>query len=376
MNTHQLKKRYQKSHDEIVEMIQLHLGELTDHARYEKGVWYLDKKAVEIMDSVMGYKTYIPKENFGEEEKAQELEAAKEVSNEVAETETAEVSAVDKEPENVPEEPLPDDELTLLKKKLANTEQELANLQEKFTEIQNGREAMNSSFIKKHQLRAETAEKELKKVQKRFQEDMAHKDERIKELEVRIENMQEKLVANHDELEQRQKEINDLTRQIESIKEDAAARCSKAELRVLDSKRSEDKLYQELHVTENKVNTLSQRLETANEDRSEALKQMAEMKAEFVSVKAKLIEITAGLGDYLTAIETISDVGIIKEETIELPAPKGNEPPEAQPIIEKTVDNKLHDQRQELLDQLRHEQAERESPGFLRQFFSKAASLF
>ena len=60
MNTHQLKKRYQKSHAEIVDMIQLHLNELTDHARYDKGVWHLDNKAVEIMDNIMND---LPQEN-------------------------------------------------------------------------------------------------------------------------------------------------------------------------------------------------------------------------------------------------------------------------------------------------------------------------
>ena len=66
----------------------------------------------------------------------------------------------------------------------------------------------------------------------------------------------------------------------------------------------------------------------------------------------------------------------IKEETVELPAPNENEPPVVPQITEKIVDSKLQDHRQELLDQLRQEQTERESPGFLRQFFSKAASLF
>lgn len=380
MNTHHLKKRYQKSHEEIVKTIQLHLGELADHARYEKGTWHLDDEAVALMDSYMKPSAETPPGKSSEE--VCEAEEPPETTIEASEVEVV-VSANDEnENENTAEA-----EIAALKQKLKDTEQkaadyanELAVLQEKFLRWQNGKDAMNSSFIKKHQIRAETAEKELKKMQQRFQDDIARKDERIKELESRIDDMQEKLVANHNEIEERQREINALTRKIDDIKEDAAARCSKAELRVLESKRSEDKLYQELHVTENKLNTLTQRLETANEDRSEALRQMAQMKAEFISVKSKLIEITAGLGDYLTTVETITDTKIIAEETVALPESAtgdaaNNETPPALPENATSL-SAIQEHRQELLNQLKKEQEEKETLGFWRQLLSKAASVF
>lgn len=369
MNTQQLKKRYKRSQEEIAGIIQEHLSEWKDHARFDEGEWHLDEEAVHCMDELLGCTNGSPKAE-------PEPQSADRTPREVSVNEEKEAPA---------------DEASLLHAKLEEAERraenyaaELSALQERFLQIQNGREAMNSSFIKKHQIRAETAEKELKKVQLRSQEDMRRKDERIKELEDRIEDMQGKLIESHSEIEQKQGQINQLSRQIEDIKEEASNRCSKAELRVLESKRSEDKLYKELHDTEAKVSELGQRLSVANDDRSEALRKMAEMKAEFTGIKSKLISITAGLGDYLTELETIPDAGIIKEEGAPaVDAQTAGELPETQLLPSKNeampISPAIQDQRQELLDQLKKEQeAARKEPssGVFRQLLQKAAGFF
>ena len=306
MNTKDLSMRYKKTPQEIENVLQNHIGELKNHIRYENEMWTVNPNSLEKLDELFGYADEKSDRKKSEHKKTEEKILQKKpraIGNEQSGN-------------NPPPEKEPSLEEKLQKEKeRANTlADELSQLQDKFIELQNGQEAMNSSFIKKQQIRAEAAEHELEKFKQRSREDTKYKDEQIKNLQNRIKEMQDKLVESHNQNNEKQEEINKLSRQIEEIKEDSAQRCSKAELKVIESKRSEEKLYGDLHETELKLQEMSHKVNIASEERNEAIRNMSEMKSEFIGVKSKLIEITAGLSDYLTEIETISDSRILNEE--------------------------------------------------------------
>lgn len=295
MNTKDLSVRYKKSSEEIEEFLQSHIGELKNCIRYENEMWFIEPNEIYKLDKLIGYvegKNNLPM-------------SKKKMSHK-------------KSGENVV--PSSQDKLTL-EEQLQNAEErvskykeELSELQDRFIELQNGQEAMNSSFIKKQQIRAEAAEHELHKFKEKTTEESKYKDEQIKILQDRIKEMQDKLVESHNQNNEKQEEINKLSRLIEEVKEDAASRCSKAELKVIESKRSEEKLYADLHETELKLQEMNRKVKIASDERTEAIRNMSAMKSEFIEVKSKLIAITAGLSDYLTEVETIPDSLIVNEE--------------------------------------------------------------
>ncbi|MBR3621917.1 MAG: hypothetical protein IKN43_01015 [Selenomonadaceae bacterium] len=303
MNTKDLSMRYKKSPQEIENLLQENIGELKDFIHYERKMWIVNPDSLHKLDKLFGY--------AGEAKDKKKLENRSQIPKE-----SKKEMLVEKFENEVSDERLLElqKELQEEKERANKYADELARLQDKFIELQNGQEAMNSSFIKKQQIRAEAAEHELEKIRQRSKDDAKYKDGQIKSLQDRIKEMQDKLIESHSQNNEKQNEINRLSRQIEEVKEDSAKRCSKAELKVIESKRSEEKLYADLHETEMKLQEMSHQVNIANEERSEALRNMSAMRSEFIGVKSKLIEITAGLSSYLTDVEVIADSRIIKDE--------------------------------------------------------------
>lgn len=312
MNTKDLSMRYEIAPQEIETVLQNNIGEV-------------NSDSLEKLDEIFGY---VEKKKTGNRKSSE-----KAISKKLKKTklEKPESNPIHEKETNLEEK------LKVAEERANSLADELSQLQDKFIELQNGQEAMNSSFIKKQQIRAEAAEHELEKFTQRANEDAKYKDEQIKNFQERIKEMQDKLIESHNQNNEKQDEINKLSRKIEEIKEDAAQRCSKAELKVIESKRSEEKLYADLHETELKLQEMSHKVNVASEERSEAIRNMSEMKSEFIGVKSKLIEITAGLSDYLTDIETISDSRIIKEEN-QNESEKNNETAE---LVEDKTNTKL-----------------------------------
>lgn len=361
MNIYKLKKRYRKSNEEIAQALSQNLDKLGCYAKFQYGAWEVDEKGLPLLDQLFGY--HVPKATSEPAKPLVEEEASASVVQQLKE------------------------ELEDAQSMVQQYETELNTLQEKFISMQNGSGAMNSSLIRKHQLRAEAAEAQLVKVQKDFAEKERLKSERISELETRIEEMQGKLVENHDEMERKQKELFEANEKIEALKKESTERCSQAELRVLNSKKSEDKLYKDLHANEVCISELNQKLANANNDRTEAMRQMNDMRTQMTDLKSQLISMVSHLNNYLTDAETIQDAAgktvepqdpaslEASAEEVDAKADTAVEAKQPERLLpETTIDN----ERNELMEKLRKEQAkEKEEPpqGFFHKIF-KAAGIF
>ena len=407
MNIYKLKKRYHKSDAEMSSILSSNLEKLGSYAKFQYGAWEVDERGLSILDDIMGYKEPPP---------ALKSTPRREEKHPAQEKSVAAVSKKEAKQDSPKEKSDAEDEKDARIKQLMEQVEEARNyarqysneldaLQEKFISVQNGSDALNSSLIRKHQLRAEAAEDQLAKLQKDFSEKNRLKIERIKELEGRIEEMQSKLVENHDELEKRQQELFEANEKIEALKKDSTERCSQAELKVLNSKKNEDKLYRDLHKNEERISELNQKLIIATNERMDAMQQMSSMRGQITELKSQLIAIVANLNEYLTDKETIPDAA---GKTVEPPkeqvsAPQTEEilhlspqssvavPPETAvaslieekaPAVEKPApDITLSLQQNELMEKLRREQqeekAKQEEPqGFFSKIFGKAAGFF
>jgi len=193
MNTEELSARYKISTTEVEDFIKKNIDELKNYIHYENGTWTIDSDSLYVLDKLIGFPT----------DKSAKKKTNKKSEHKIF-TQVQEVKSIEeKETDNKIENPPPSKEDDL-RQKLAKTEEraekcdeELAILQDKFIQLQNGQEAMNSSFIKKHQIRAEAAERELEKFKQKAKEDARYKEEKIKALQMRIQEMQDKLVENH-----------------------------------------------------------------------------------------------------------------------------------------------------------------------------------
>ena len=206
MNICKLRKRYRKSDKEITRILTNNLERMGSYAKFQYGTWEIDEKGLSILDDIMGYKEPSHTQNAPATQKQKALAKAQEPPAKVQEPAaeqkkdvpskketTADVKPEAQQPQKEPAAPVvPElmqqvEEARNFARKYAA---ELNNLQEKFISVQNGSDALNSSLIRKHQLRAEAAEQQLSKLQKDFTEKNRLKLERIKELEGRIEEMQ------------------------------------------------------------------------------------------------------------------------------------------------------------------------------------------
>lgn len=422
MNIYKLKKRYRKSDAEISRALSEHLEKLGSYASFQYGAWEMDEKGLPILDDIMGYKELSRAQEETTPQNSREAQEPSDAQQKNVPAQTAAAEKVEAKQSITPEEPMPTDseqnledakdarikELTGQVEEARNVARQYANelntLQEKFISVQNGSDALNSSLIRKHQLRAEAAEAQLTKLQKDFSEKNRLKLERIKELEGRIEEMQTKLIENHDELERRQKELFDANEKLEALKKDSTERCSQAELKVLNSKKNEDKLYRDLHKSDERISELNQKVVAANNERLDALQRMSSMRGQITDLKSQLITIVANLNEYLTDNETIPDAAgkTVKPPKEQVSSTEDEIPhlaPPTPPIVaaDDTVkdtilvetppaaaekpapDITLSLQQNELLEKLRKEQQEEtkeETKGFFSKIFGKAAGFF
>ena len=453
MNIYKLRKRYRKSDKEITRILTNNLERMGSYAKFQYGAWEIDEKGLSILDDIMGYKEPSHTQNAPATQKQKALAKAQEPPAKVQEPAaeqkkdvpskketTADVKPEAQQPQKEPAAPvvpdvsaeqkakkaIEDEKDARIKELMQQVEEarnfarkyaaELDNLQEKFISVQNGSDALNSSLIRKHQLRAEVAEQQLSKLQKDSTEKNRLKLERIKELEGRIEEMQSKLVENHDELEKRQQELFEANEKLETLKKESTERCSQAELKVLNSKKNEDKLYRDLHKSEERISELNQKVIVAGNERTDALRQMSAMRGQITDLKSQLIAIVAHLNEYLTDKETIPDaagktVEPPKEQQVTAttaeaalpPHPAPAVQPEPQPTVVKAEEPPIASlleepapaatekptspeitlslQQNELMERLRKEQqkekAEQEEPkGFFSKIFGKAAGFF
>ena len=171
MNTKDLSMRYKKSPQEIENLLQENIGELKDFIHYERKMWIVNPDSLHKLDKLFGY--------AGEAKDKKKLENRSQIPKE-----SKKEMLVEKFENEVSDEKLLElqKELQEEKERANKYADELARLQDKFIELQNGQEAMNSSFIKKQQIRAEAAEHELEKIRQRSKDDAKYKDGQIKSL--------------------------------------------------------------------------------------------------------------------------------------------------------------------------------------------------
>ena len=363
MNIYKLKQRYQKPENEINETLSHNLDKLGSYASFQFGTWEVDERGLSILDKLMGYV----------EPQAQPQEAEHPSSNDSSQKMIQQLQQ----------------QLAEAQHTAKQYAEDLDALQEKFISVQNGSAAMNSSLIRKHQLRADAAEAQLAKLRDDFSEKSKLKDERIEELEGRIEEIQAKLIENHDEIEKQRQEIFTANETIESLKKESSERCAKAELKVINSKKNEDKLYRDIHKNEVRISELTQKLTTANNDRADALKQMADMRGHVTELKSQLIAMVSNLDEFQTTTEVIPDAAgktvgdenelieskavgePVTDQVAETQSPKLEQPPHLLP------ETGINTERNELFEKLRKEQEGKEEPhGFFHKIFGKAAGFF
>ena len=70
---------------------------------------------------------------------------------------------------------------------------------------------------------------------------------------------------------------------------------------MLNGKKNEDKLYRDLHKSEERISELNQKIVVATNERMDALQQMSSMRGQITDLKSQLIAIVANLNEYLTA---------------------------------------------------------------------------
>lgn len=216
------------------------------------------------------------------------------------------------------------------------------DLQSRFLSIQDGREAINSGLVRKYQSMAEEASKELEQVKRRLDTVMAERDKQNAATQKRIEELHQQL-SERNNLEKAKLE---------------------ADFHLVEAKKMQEKLYDELHQQQQSYDNLNDRLGNVQFEKEHADKRISLM---LLQIK-QAIDIVKSAESQLSALLSESDAKSLDakaaaEATAKHPAPAPAAPapkkPEVRPIPAAEM----------------HEAIEKENPEEKRTWFKKVASF-
>lgn len=350
MQVKELRLRYRLSSDqEVIQAIKENLEVLNqkgNHARFSNGRWTVDEEGVKFLDTVF---TYLGEEKADAEPAADTAQAAKE--NQALHQQ---MKAMQKE-------------LQEAREAARNYASDFQEIQNKYLAMQEGQAETNTAMVRKAKARADQAEKELERLNDRYNSLEASSAQRIDELKAKVNELMDKLAQSNSVMEQR----------------------VKAEFDLLQSKKAEDKLYEQLQEGEKKAGELTAKLQQAKEGQQRTLRSIDELKSDMQEWAALCLKIERQMNARLAALnaseeEATQDAmnassATMKPKAVKAPARpalKAAEPPKkAIPVAPVPAPKPQAEARKDLMETIRAEQEEREESS-KRGFWHRVASFF
>lgn len=352
MQVKELRLRYRLSSDqEVIQAIKENLEVLNqkgNHARFADGRWTVDDEAVKFLDTVF---TYLGDEKT--EKTAGSTDAEKTVKENAALHQ--QMKAMQKE-------------LKEAREAARNYAADFQEIQNKYLAMQEGQTETNTAMVRKAKARADQAEKELSRLNDRYASLEATSAQRIDELKAKVNELMDKLAQSNSVMEQR----------------------VKAEFDLLQSKKAEDKLYEQLQEGEKKTSELTAKLQQAKEGHQATLQSIDALKSDMQEWAALCQKLERQMTSRLQSLNTSEDAGETdarKPARIEAPAPIKAVKAEPRPALKEKPKKKALPAakpaeptatiaaRKDLMETIRAEQEEREESS-KRGFWHRVASFF
>ena len=250
------KKEFENTLKENLEL----LNEDGEHVKLVSHEWKVDEAARNTLDTLLDFKTVA------------------ETQDELAEKASEDGRTIQR---------LQEENLALSKKLDSLTsaynklKAESDDLQSRFLSIQDGREAINSGLVRKYQSMAEEASKELEQVKRRLDTVMAERDKQNAATQKRIEELHQQL-SERNNLEKAKLE---------------------ADFHLVEAKKMQEKLYDELHQQQQSYDSLNDRLGNVQFEKEHADKRISLM---LLQIK-QAIDIVKSAESQLSALLSESD---------------------------------------------------------------------
>lgn len=350
-----LRRRYHLDSDqEIIRAIKENLESINqkgNHAYFSNGSWMIDEEAVKYLDTVFSYI---------EDDERETSKGDNERNKETAQENTRlqqKIEAMQKE-------------LAEARETARNYAEDFQEIQNKYLAMQEGQTETNTAMIRKAKARADQAEKELERVSARFHTLQADSQQEIATLKDKVNELMEKLMQSNGIMEQR----------------------VKAEFDLLQSKKAEDKLYEQLREGEKKTSELTEKLVAEKEGHQQTLQSIDSLKSDMVEWVALCQKLERQMSMSLSTLTShLSDDASEKEHTVpdsanEVVATKEQAAPPVKAITKKKrarehemptphESNSQIEKRNDLLEEMRAEQKARKDAK--RQgFWHRVASFF
>lgn len=351
-----LRRRYHLDSDqEIIRAIKENLESINqkgNHAYFSNGNWMIDEEAVKYLDTVFSYI------------EDDEHETAKGNDERNKET-TMENTRLQQKIEAMQKE------LAEARETARNYAEDFQEIQNKYLAMQEGQAQTNTAMVRKAKARAEQAEKELERVSARFHALQEDSQQEITNLKDKVNELMEKLTQSNGIMEQR----------------------VKAEFDLLQSKKAEDKLYEQLREGERKTSELTEKLAAAKEGHQQTLQSIDSLKSDMTEWVALCQKLERQMSTSLATLNAshISDDAPEKEHTIsnsanEVVAAKKQVAPPSKVATKKKRARESQvsaplgsttqmEKRNDLLEEMRAEQKAREDAK-QHGFWHRVASFF
>lgn len=351
-----LRRRYHLDSDqEIIRAIKENLESINqkgNHAYFSNGSWMIDEEAVKYLDTVFSYI---------EDDERETAKGDNERNKETAQENTRlqqKIEAIQKE-------------LAEARETARNYAEDFREIQNKYLAMQEGQAQTNTVMVRKAKARAEQAEKELERVNARFNALQADSQQEIATLKDKVNELMEKLTQSNGIMEQR----------------------VKAEFDLLQSKKAEDKLYEQLREGEKKTSELTEKLVAAKEGHQQTLQSIDSLKSDMAEWVALCQKLERQMSMSLSTLNAsnISEDASEKEHTVldsanEVVATKEQVVPPVKAITKKKrarehemptphESNSQIEKRNDLLEEMRAEQKAREDAK-RHGFWHRVASFF
>lgn len=314
------------------------------HMTSRRGVWTFDQEAVATLDKLLHH-----------QEKVEE--SADELSETVNQLKSENDDLKDKVNELA-------GRLQMAGQQNAEATHQMQILQEQLIKLQNGRDKANSIALQNQATRAEQAEKKAVRLQEKLDSVSRSKAQEVQELEKQNAELQKKLSEYNKTLQER----------------------LKADFEVLNVKKNEDKLYQELRTHKGTITELKQEIAELEDKRDNIVAELSNLKGAVMSSVAALQNVTSELTQ-AAKVEIVSPAK--DEKQIASKKAAAALPPKAEKKDEeaerKAITDKLARQqealRADMREKLRKKQHLREEDVTAAQqqkkgFFSRIASFF
>ena len=262
-----------------------------------------------------------------------------------------------------------------LRETLSRYRVEYEKVQTEFLALREGHGSVNSTLMRSLKVEAENLRTKLAHSKEQRKEEVSARDQRIRELEERIDSLQTSLT-----------DASSL--QAEKLR---------TEHELLESRKEQDKLLKDLRTSENRIAELESAIEDANGNKREAMQSTQILQNEVMDAAQKLSAVIAQIEKACAGIgslDLLADDSEI-EKTERKPVVTKTEPAEtAEPVPEKVenttpfaisaenAEHKILDQRERALEAIRQEQGKlreeekRGNGGLLSFLRNKAAAFF